>query len=147
MATKVLDAGGKLMLSGEQRSEVEARLNEFKSRGSKVIAEPQQIGPNWVAACTLPRAKEPEATSSLKLSDPDQPIAKQASIEPEYDDGCTVEEIGFKRLITGPSRQAVELRIEHLKRFGAEVIVEIEENGDVWTAVVDTGGADKTFRW
>jgi len=147
MGTKVLDAGGKLMLSGELRSEVEARLNDFTSRGAKVIATLHKIGPNWVAACTLPRARLPDDTTTLKFNDLDQSTIKQTRNDPEFDDGCTVEEFGFKRLITGPTREAVELRVEHLKQFGADLVVDIEQNGDVWTAVVDMGGADKAFRW
>jgi hypothetical protein len=55
--------------------------------------------------------------------------------------------MGFKRLIRGPSEKHVKLRIEHLKRFGANLVGEIELDGDSWVAVVDTGGVDKTFRW
>ena len=147
MGTKVLDAGGKLMLSGDSCLEVEARLNDYTRRGAKVITAPQKLGANWVAVCTLPRAALPDDTTSLKLADADQATAKGLRDAPEFDDGCSVDELGFKRIVTGPSRRAVELRVEHLRRFGADLLGEIEENGSVWTAVVDTGGADKSYRW
>lgn len=147
MVTKVLDAGGKLLVSGELRSEVEARLNDFTSRGAEVIATLHKIGPNWVATCTLPRARLLEDTASLKLTDRDQSTTKQTRSEPEFDHRCTVEEFGFKRLVTGPSREAVQLLVEHLKQLGATLVVDIEQSGDMWTAVVDTAGADELSRW
>ena len=146
MGTKVLDAGSKLMLSGDSCLEVEACLKDYTSRGARVITTPQKIGARWVAVCTLPRTALPDDTTRLKLTD-DQSISKGSRDEPELDDGCTVDELGFKRIVTGPSRRAVELRVEHLKRFGAELLGEIEENGSAWTAVVDTGGVDKAYRW
>jgi hypothetical protein len=147
MGAKVFDAGGKLMLSADSCLEVEARLNDYTSRGARVITAPQKVGPKWVAACTLPRTALPDDTTSLNLADADQSITKPLRDEPEFDDGCKVDELGFKRIVTGPNRRAVELRVEHLKRFGAEVLGDIEENGSIWTAVVDTAGADKAYRW
>jgi hypothetical protein len=147
MGTKVFDAGGKLMLSGDSCSDVAARLTDYTSRGAKVITAPQMIGAQWVAACTLPRTALPDDTTTLKLTDDDRSITKGLRDEPEFDDGCKVDELGLKRIVTGPSRRAVELRVEHLKRFGAELLGEIEENGSIWTAVVDTGGTDKVYRW
>ncbi len=149
MAVKVLDAGGKLMFSGDLRAEVGAALDGCLARGAKLITPVERLGGFWVAACTLPRKSSPDDSStSLRLSDlADDARSKSLRDAPEFDDGCTVEEFGFKLIITGPSSKAVELRIEHLKQFGADVIGSIEQDGDHWTVVVDTGGADKAYRW
>jgi hypothetical protein len=148
MGVKILDAGGKLVLSSERRDEVEVALAKYGKRGSKSVAEIQRIGASWVAACTLPiKESDLDTTSTLQLSDVVDYGAKPASPEPEFSDGCRVEEIGFKRIVTGPSKRAVELRLEHLKQFGAELVGNIEEDGGNWVAVVDTGGADKTYKY
>ncbi len=147
MSVKVLDAGGKVMLSGDLRAEVEATLDDYLGRGAKLITAVEKLGPSWIAACTLPtKTSAADTTTTLRLNEILDASVKQSGMVPEFDDACTVEELGFKRIITGPSRQAVELRIEHMKQFGAELIGEIEQLGNQWTAVVDTGGADKTYR-
>ena len=145
MATKTFDAGDRLMIDGDSQAEVESALQAQVARGSKVVTAPVAVGRRWLAACTIATQGE-EATSSLTLS-ADHQVQKGQRDGPEVDDGCTVVEMGFKRLIRGPSERHVKLRIEHLKRFGANLVGEIELDGDSWVAVVDTGGVDKTFRW
>jgi hypothetical protein len=148
MGTKILDAGGKLMLTSELRAEVEASLEEYLHRGAKLISVTQKLGSTWVAACTLPpKLTAADATDTLSFDEHAQGAHLGSADAPEFDDHCRVEELGFKRIITGPSRAAVELRIEHLKQFGAELVADPEQLGDSWTAVVDTGGADKSYRW
>lgn len=147
LSVKVLDAGGKLMLSGDLRAEVEASLDDHVRRGAKVISAVQKLGTSWVAACTLPTTSDGEDGTTLGLGDLSEGIGPPSSKDPEFDDHCTVEEFGFKRIITGPTKRAVELRIAHLRQFGADLIGDIELVGDKWTAVVDTGGADKAYRW
>jgi len=147
MGVKVLDAGGKLVMSGEVRAEVEAMLAKYVQRGSTGVAAIQRVGNVWVAACTLPtQPVGPDTTQTLQLADIEKE-AKPASPEPEFSDGCRVDEVGFKRIITGPTKRAVELRLEHLKQFGAELVGQIEEDGGAWVAVADTGGADKTYKY
>ena len=147
MGVKILDAGGKLVLSGEDRAEVEAMLERHLRRGSSAIAAIQRVGSVWVAACTLPiKSIEVDITQTLYLAEI-QEAPPPRSPEPEFADGCQVEEFGFKRIITGPTRRAVELRLEHLKQFGAELVGEIEQDGASWVAVADTGGADKAYKY
>jgi hypothetical protein len=147
MGVKILDAGGKLVLSGEDRAEVEAVLQKHVQLGSAGIATIQRVGNLWVAACTLPtKSMGADSTQTLQLADIKQ-HAKPASPEPEFSDGCRVDEIGFKRIITGPTKRAVELRLEHLKQFGAELVGQIEEDGGSWVAVADTGGTDKIYKY
>ena len=54
MGVKILDAGGKLVISGEVRAEVEAMLERHVRRGSNQVATTQRVGNVWVAACTFP---------------------------------------------------------------------------------------------
>ena len=147
MGVKILDAGGKLLISGEVRAEVEAMLAKHERRGSMGVAAIQRVGNLWVAACTLPtEPMDADSTQTLQLADIEKHVSP-SSPEPEFSDGCKVDEVGFKRIITGPTRRAVELRLEHLKQFGAELVGQIEEDGGAWVAVADTGGADKTYKY
>src|SRR5204862_4858723 len=115
------DAGSKLVVTGDQRDEVEVVVARLQKRGSIPVAETQLIGSSWVAACTLPiKESDADTTTTLKLADL-KTEAKPASPDPEFSDGCRVEEIGFKRIVTGPSKRAVETRIAYLKQFGAEL--------------------------
>ncbi len=147
MALKVLDAGSSLMLTGDTREEVDAALTGYVARGSKVVTQAVAVGNRWTAACTLPASEaEGDSSDDMQLSDY-QAKARAGGSDPEVDDGCTVEELGFKRIVYGPSKRHVLLRVEHMKRFGAELVGEIEQDGARWVAIVDTGGADKSFRW
>src|SRR5688500_13326104 len=102
------------MLSGTFRAEIEACLSEYTSRGAKVVTPVQKIGSRWAAACTLPpKRTDADTTTSLSLSELAQDVSTPARKEPEHDDGCTVQELGFKRVISGPSRHAVQSRIDH----------------------------------
>jgi hypothetical protein len=146
MAIKILDAGNQLMIDGDSRAEVQAKLEEHVARGSKIITATVAVGSRWVAACTIPlKSFDPDSTGTLSLSDVKAATERQADT-PDVDDGCSVEEFGSKRFIRGPSERHVNMRIEHLKRFGAELVSEIERDGDSWVAIVDTGG-DKSYRW
>ena len=120
-SAKYVDAGHSLLISGPTRASVVVMLESFVQRGSRVTSEVAQIGHSWVATCEKPE---------VGLS------------------GCHVEEVGLKRLITGPSRAAVAAKIEELAHLGAVQIGEIEEIDDQWTALCDTGAPNSSgFRW
>jgi hypothetical protein len=143
---KVLDAGDKFVLSGAQPVEVDRILQKFLKRGAKLITPVSKVGNRWAAACTVPPATESmDETQTLSLL----AMAKATDAKPaEPDDGCRVEEFGFKRIVYGPSRLAVQFRLEYMKHFGAEVVGEIEEQGEEWVAVMDMGDAKNTgYRW
>lgn len=142
---KVLDAGDKLLLSGSQPADVEAALNQYLKQGAKLITPLCQVGNMWAAACTIPpKTKSLEDTQTLNLAEVKAAVAKAE--EPE--DGCRVEELGFKRIVYGPTQLAVKLRLEHMKQFGAEVIGEIEEVEGEWVVVCDVGSAKNTgYKW
>lgn len=122
---KILDSSGTRMLSGPSSSAVEFALNGYIELGSKIVSPVSQVGQNWVASCTVP----PNATG-LGVS------RKPA----ELNDGCRIEEFGFKRIIYGPSQLSVQIRVEQMKQFGAHLVGEIEQEGEEWVAVCDTGG-------
>ena len=63
-------------------------------------------------------------------------------------DRCKVEELGFKRIVTGPSRSLVRLKAEELVQMGATMIGDVEDVDGTWTALCDTGCMQNTgFRW
>jgi adenylate/guanylate cyclase family protein len=108
---RVADAGSNLMISGGTRAIVQAALDRLVAQGAQVVAPPSQAGAKWYAACSHPGSAQFE---------------------------CTVEKIGLKRLITGPTRQAVADKVADLTAFGAKLVGEIEEIDGKWTAVCDT---------
>jgi hypothetical protein len=107
---KVVDTGAALMISGG-RAAVEIALREFVAKGSTALSVPSQVGARWYATCTHPG---------------------QSQVE------CKVENVGFKRVITGPSRQIVTAKVADMVSFGAKLVGEIEEIDGRWTAVCDT---------
>jgi len=56
---------------------------------------------------------------------------------------CTIEKVGFKRLITGPSQEAVQAKTRRFLDFGAGVVSGPEEVFGQWSAVCDVGDARK----
>ena len=147
LEVKILDAGDRFVLSGEDSSQVELVLQRYLKRGARQITPVSKVGRSFAAACSIPpKTKNMDETQTLKFQDVvDAAAAAQAD---DVVDGCRLEEAGFKRIVYGPSLLAVQLRLERMKHFGAEVIGEIEQQGDEWIAVVDVGGAKNTgFRW
>ena len=78
----------------------------------KLISPAAQMGEKWVATCEHPTISE-----------------------------CKVEQIGYTHIITGPTREAVMIKVEEIKNAGAVQIGEIESVAGVWTAVCETGAA------
>ena len=115
---KVLGADEKVVLSGTDPDEVKSVLRDFVWRGAKVVAPPAQLGREWVAACVFPIQSPPA-------------------------DRTKVEKLGLKRIVTGPTKASVQLRVAEM---GATLIGEIEEVDGTWTAVCDTGGTQNGFK-
>lgn len=134
---KRLDAGGDILISGGTREEVEAALQELLAGGARLITPASQVGRMWVAACA-PRSHIDD-TSTLYFS---QIAAAQRQRRPEAA-LCGVEEVGLKRIVTGPSREAVDARTAELVAEGAEIVSGPEESYGSWIAVCDTGGKIK----
>ena|SRR5687768_235234 len=80
----------------------------------RVISPPAQMGEKWMATCEHPVVAE-----------------------------CRVEQIGYTRIITGPTREAVQIKVQEVKNLGAVQIGEIEAVAGVWTAVCELGVAQR----
>ena len=146
MPVKVLDAGGgKVVLTGEERSEVESALRRYLESGSKVIATVALVGKSWVAACTPPAKVEAlDDSQTLRLAE----SSGRAAAGDDDIELCRVETIGFKKIITGPTRVTVAAKVDELRQFGATAIGEVEEIDGQWTAMVDTADAQNSgYRW
>jgi len=49
----------------------------------------------------------------------------------------SVEQLGLKSIISGPTREVVEAKVNELLQFGASMVQEIECVDGVWTAVCE----------
>jgi predicted enzyme related to lactoylglutathione lyase len=138
---KRLDTGGDdIMISGQTREDVEAALQDLVDRGGKVITPLSQVGRTWVAACSAPpKVEDIDRTSTLDLR---QIEAAQRKRRPEAA-LCQVEEAGLKRIITGPSYDAVHAKLAELLEAGASLVSHPEESFGSWIAVCDTGAGTK----
>ena len=138
---KRLDTGGgDILLSGETRDDVDAVLQELVGRGAKVITPLGLVGRKWVAACTPPpKAADIDRTSTLDLSQ------IQAAIRQRRPEAalCRVDEMGLKRIVTGPTHDAVHARLAELLEEGATLVSPVKEEFGSWIAVCDTGPAPK----
>ncbi|HEX9881040.1 MAG TPA: hypothetical protein VGA65_00885 [Hyphomicrobium sp.] len=143
---KILDAGAKLLLSGADAEELRAVLHDFIRRGAKVVSPPMQLGGKWVTACTVPTQSHPaDKSDTLHVADLASPRPEKASGD---DDPCKVEALGLKRIVTGPTRGLVRLKVEEMVDMGATMIGDVENVDGTWTALCDTGGMQNTgFRW
>jgi hypothetical protein len=142
---KVFDAGNRLLLSGGAAADVQQALEKYVHEGAHVVTPVCRIGKAWTAACTIPPRKENlDDTDTLALAAVNQAIAAKKD---DLDDGCRVEELGLKRLLYGPSRLAVQRRVEHMEQFGARLVGQIEQVEGEWVALCDMGGVDSSYRW
>ena len=111
---KVFDAGTNVIISGYSRESVEKALAGLGA--VKLISPVSQIGDKWVATCEHP---------DVEVS------------------ACKVEVLGFTRIVSGPTREAVAAKVEDLKRLGALPVGEIESAGGKWIAVCEIGDAGR----
>ena len=107
---KVVDTGAALMISGA-RAAVEVALRDLVAKGATALSVPSQVGARWYASCSRPGESQVE---------------------------CKVENVGLKRVVTGPSRQAVADKVADLVSYGAKLVGDIEEIDGRWTAICDT---------
>jgi hypothetical protein len=139
---KILNAGAKLFLTGVDAEEVKSALHDFIRRGAKLVSPPTQLGGKWVTACTPPVQPHPaDKSDTLHLADLGKPRPEEASAD---GDPCKVEQLGFKRIVTGPSRSLVRLKAEELVQMGATLIGDVEDVDGTWTALCDTAGLQST---
>ena len=108
-AASVSDAGTHFIVSATSRDSVEEALKRLLAQGSKLIAPPAMIGNTWMAT----------------VDNPKRAVA------------ATVEKLGMKRIVTGPTRDAVDAKVRELVEFGARLDQEAELIDGVWTALLD----------
>jgi class 3 adenylate cyclase len=106
---RVSDAGTHFIVSGPSRESVEAELARLSGEGARVLEAPALIGTIWMATFENRRG-------SARAS---------------------VEKLGMKRIITAPTREAVEAKLSELLSFGARLERPAELVDGVWTAVCD----------
>ncbi len=144
---KILDAGGKLMISGTARQQVEEALQSNLLRGAVPLGPVFQVGDKWVATCSIPlKGAEAAVDASQTLHFAD--IVQAAARPPTPGDLCRIEANGFKLMIYGPTRIHVQSRVDECIHLGASLQGEVEEVDGEWIAVCDTAGAQNTgFKW
>lgn len=113
-AARVFDAGPHLIVSAYDRAVVQQALDGLAAKGARVVSPITRVGDKWMASCDHPEVRASE---------------------------CKVEKLGLTSIVTGPTRQAVATKVEELVERGARLSGEIEQDGGVWTAVCDSGGA------
>ena len=113
---RVFDAGPHLIVSGYDRAKVARELDRLAAAGARAVSPITQVGDKWIVTCEHPDSR------------PGQ---------------CRVETLGYKRIITGPTRMAVAGKVSELEQLGDRLVGEIEQFGEEWTAVCDTGGAGR----
>lgn len=108
-APVVTDAGNHLMVSGYTEQGVRAVLERFAAGGVRILSQPTRIGAKWFASVGKADAGE-----------------------------ATVQAFGLKRMVSGPTREAVEAKVQELLEYGARLVRAPELEDGVWTAVCET---------
>jgi class 3 adenylate cyclase len=106
---KMFDAGTHLVVSGFSESAVRELLRKLEAEGHRLMSPVVQVGSKWLASVSNPK------------------LAVEAK----------VEELGFKRIVTGPTREAVALKLQDLVELGSTVVQAPELADGVWTAVCE----------
>ncbi|SRR6266581_1296743 len=104
----VSDAGSQLLVSGYSESSVQKTLDQLARQGRKLTAPISKIGNKWFASVDKPEAA-----------------------------GAAVQAFGLRQMISGPTREAVEMKVRELQEYGAKLVQEIELVDGVWTAVCE----------
>ena len=107
---QVFNAGAHYIVSGPSLMSVQTALDELAKTGSRVLSPISKVGNKWMATCDHPAAAG---------------------------NGCKVEEMGYMRIVTGPTREAVSAKVEELLETGARVVHDLEAAHGVWTAVCE----------
>ena len=105
---QVFDAGTHYMVSGYSEASVREAVKKLAGQGCKLISEVSRVGAKWLASVDNPRAA-----------------------------GAHVQEFGFKRVISAPTREAVDIKLRELLEMGATLVQEPELADGTWTAVCE----------
>jgi class 3 adenylate cyclase len=106
---QVFDAGTHFIVSAYSQAMVQEAVKKLAENGCKLLSPLTQVGSKWVASVDNPK------------------LAVQA----------TVEEFGFKSVVSGPTIEAVQLKVQDLIERGAVLVQEAELADGVWTAVCE----------
>lgn len=106
---QVYDAGTHYIVSAYSQARVQEAVKKLAGQGCRLISPMTQVGSKWVASVDNPR------------------LAVQAK----------VDVLGFKRVITGPTLESVELKLQDLLERGAVLVQPAELSDGVWTAVCE----------
>jgi hypothetical protein len=106
---RISDAGSHFIISGTTRESVAAAMERLAADGARVLAEPTMVGARWMATCENRR----------------------------HAARVIVEQLGLKSMISGPTREAVDAKVQELVQYGARVLQEPECVDGVWTAVCE----------
>lgn len=107
---RLFDAGPHIIVSGHNRAKVAQALDRLGRRGARLVSPITQVGDKWIASCEHP---------DMRLNE------------------CHVETLGYTRIVTGPTRQAVQTKVDELVHAGDRLLGEIEQTEEGWTAVCD----------
>ena len=106
---QVFDAGTHFIISAYSQAKVRETVAKLAEQGCRLLSPMAQVGSKWVASVDNPK------------------LAVQA----------TVEEFGFKRIVSAPTLEAVQLKIQDLLERGAVLVQQAELTDGVWTAVCE----------
>jgi len=106
---QVFDAGTHFIVSARSQAKVQDAVKKLAAEGCQLLSPMAQVGSKWVASLGNPR------------------LTVQAK----------VETFGFKRVITGPTVEAVRLKLRDLLERGAVLVQDAELADGVWTAVCE----------
>lgn len=106
---QVFDAGTHFIVSARSQAKVQDAVKKLAAEGCQLLTPMAQVGSKWVASVGNPR------------------LTVQAK----------VETFGFKRVITGPTIEAVRLKLQDLLERGATLVQDAELADGVWTAVCE----------
>jgi len=106
---QMFDAGTHFIVSARSQAKVQDALRKLAAEGSQLLSPMTQVGSKWVASVGNPR------------------LTVQAK----------VESLGFKRVITGPTVEAVRLKLQDLLERGATLVQDAELADGIWTAVCE----------
>ena len=106
---QVFDAGTHFIVSARSQAKVQDAVKKLAAEGCQLLSPMAQVGSKWVASVGNPR------------------LTVQAK----------VETFGFKRVITGPTVEAVRLKLQDLLERGAVLVQDAELADGVWTAVCE----------
>jgi class 3 adenylate cyclase len=106
---QIFDAGSHFIVSGLSQSRVQEAVQALAVQGCKLISPMAQVGSKWIASVDNPKLAVP----------------------------ATIKELGFKRFVSGPTREAVMAKVQELLERGAVLVQEAELADGVWTAVCE----------